>query len=92
MTPRAGDGNYDYRYVWIRDQCYAGQAAAIVPGGESLLDRAVSVVGGHLRTDGDHLRPAYTVDGNRVPSERQIGLPGYPGGCDVVGNRAGEQF
>ena len=78
--------------MWIRDQCYAGQAAAIVPGGESLLDRAVSVVGGHLRTDGDHLRPAYTVDGNRVPSERQIGLPGYPGGCDVVGNRAGEQF
>ena len=20
--------NYDYRYVWIRDQCYAGQAVA----------------------------------------------------------------
>jgi GH15 family glucan-1,4-alpha-glucosidase len=88
---RAGR-NYDYRYVWIRDQCYAGQAAAIVPGGESLLDRAVSVVGGHLRADGEHLRPAYTVDGTRVPAEHRIGLPGYPGGCDVVGNRAGEQF
>jgi GH15 family glucan-1,4-alpha-glucosidase len=88
---RAGR-NYDYRYVWIRDQCYAGQAAAIVPGGESLLDRAVAVVAGHLHADGEHLRPAYTVDGTRVPPERPIRLPGYPGGSDVVGNRAGEQF
>jgi GH15 family glucan-1,4-alpha-glucosidase len=93
LPERARTGrNYDYRYVWIRDQCYAGQAAAIVPGGESLLDRAVSVVAGHLHADGEHLRPAYTVDGTRVPPERPIGLPGYPGGSDVVGNRAGEQF
>ena len=29
LPERAEEGrNYDYRYVWIRDQCYAGEAAA----------------------------------------------------------------
>ena len=29
LPERAREGrNYDYRYAWIRDQCYAGQAAA----------------------------------------------------------------
>ena len=29
LPERAEAGrNYDYRYVWIRDQCYAGQAVA----------------------------------------------------------------
>lgn len=93
LPERAREGrNYDYRYVWIRDQCYAGEAAAMVPGGEPLLDRAVSVVSGHLRADGDQLRPAYTVDGGHIPSEHRIGLRGYPGGCDLVGNPAGKQF
>ena len=35
--------NYDYRYVWIRDQCYAGQAVA-ADGPHRLLDDAVSFV------------------------------------------------
>ena len=30
LPERAEAGrNYDYRYAWIRDQCYAGQAAAV---------------------------------------------------------------
>ncbi|WP_458688788.1 glycoside hydrolase family 15 protein [Nocardia tengchongensis] len=33
--------NYDYRYVWIRDQCLAGQAAATA-GALPLLDAAVA--------------------------------------------------
>src|SRR6185312_10701500 len=35
--------NYDYRYAWIRDQCYAGQAAAAV-GADDLVDAAVGFV------------------------------------------------
>jgi hypothetical protein len=83
--------NYDYRYAWIRDQCYAGQAVAAC-GPHPLLASAVRFVSGALLEHGEDLRPAYTVDGGRVPDERQLDLPGYPGGKDVVGNWVNEQF
>ena len=41
---------------------------------------------------GPALRPAYTTAGAPLPEERHVGLPGYPGGSDVVGNRAGAQL
>ncbi|WP_422746376.1 glycoside hydrolase family 15 protein [Mycobacterium sp. WMMD1722] len=92
LPERAKAGrNYDYRYVWIRDQCYAGLSVAVeepLP----LLDDAVAFVGERLLADGADLRPAYTVDGDAVPAERSLDLPGYPGGNDVVGNQAGTQF
>jgi alpha,alpha-trehalase len=83
--------NYDYRYVWIRDQCYAGNAIAAC-GPHPLLDSAVSVVADRLLEHGDRLVPAYTTQGQRVPDERRLDLPGYPGGCDIVGNQANDQF
>ena len=44
LPERAKRGrNYDYRYVWIRDQCYAGQAVA-ADGPHPLLDDAVCFV------------------------------------------------
>ena len=44
LPERARQGrNYDYRYVWIRDQCYAGQAIAEA-GPYPLLDDAVRFV------------------------------------------------
>jgi hypothetical protein len=87
---RAGR-SYDYRYVWIRDQCYAGEAAALARAWP-LLDAAVGFVGERLLDDGPQLKPAYTAAGGRVPDERRLDLPGYPGGTDVAGNRANEQF
>lgn len=87
---RAGR-NYDYRYAWIRDQCYAGQAAATA-GTLPLLDDAVRFVSQRLHADGAKLSPAYTVDGGRVPDQRQLDLPGYPGGFDLVGNWVNKQF
>jgi GH15 family glucan-1,4-alpha-glucosidase len=83
--------NYDYRYAWIRDQAYAGEAVAAA-GPYPLLDDAVRFVAGRLLDDGPDLMPAYTVAGNPVPTERSISLPGYPGGVDIVGNRVREQF
>jgi GH15 family glucan-1,4-alpha-glucosidase len=92
LPERAEEGrNYDYRYVWIRDQCYAGQAAAAA-GAYSLLDEAVRFASTRLYDDGPALAPAYTVDGGPVPEPRTLDLPGYPGGFDVIGNRVGKQF
>ncbi len=87
---RAGR-NYDYRYAWIRDSCYAGQAASRLS--QTLLhDRIVGFIVERVLADGPHLRPAYTNVGGPVPGERRLDLPGYPGGTDVVGNRVRDQF
>ncbi|MFE0331959.1 glycoside hydrolase family 15 protein [Streptomyces sp. NPDC058960] len=92
LPERAEAGrNYDYRYVWIRDQSYAGQAAAAT-GAPELLDGAVRFVGERLREDGPRLAPAYTVHGTPVPDQRELDLPGYPGGFSRVGNHVREQF
>ena len=92
LPERANEGrNYDYRYAWIRDQCYAGQAAAAV-GSHDLLDAAVRFVSARVLEDGAKLRPAYTVNGDPVPDERSVRLPGYPGAPVRVGNHANEQF
>jgi alpha,alpha-trehalase len=92
LPERAREGrSFDYRYVWIRDQCLAGQAAAKT-GAFALLDSAVSFVGARLLEDGPGLVPAYTTSGGAVPDERTLGLPGYPGGTDVVGNWVNQQF
>jgi hypothetical protein len=86
-----GAGNYDYRYVWVRDQCFAGRAAATA-GVDDLLDDAVRFLGARLLADGPRLAPCYTVGGDPVPAERDLDVPGYPGGGHRVGNRAGGQF
>jgi alpha,alpha-trehalase len=93
LPERAEAGrNYDYRYAWIRDQCYAGQAVA-ADGPHRLLDDAVSFVAGRLLDDGPGLKPAYTVTGGAVPDEHTLsGLAGYPGGSDKVGNWVNKQF
>jgi len=92
LPERAEQGrNYDYRYVWIRDQSMAGQAAAAV-GASDLMDAAVSFVGERLLSDGPRLQPAYTTGGSTVPDEHVIDIPGYPGGFDVAGNHVNRQF
>ncbi|HZQ65534.1 MAG TPA: glycoside hydrolase family 15 protein [Gaiellaceae bacterium] len=92
LPERAREGrNYDYRYVWIRDQCYTGQAVART-GPHALLDDAVRFVRERVLEDGPGLKPAYTITGGRVPDERHVGLAGYPGGTNVVGNWVNGQF
>jgi alpha,alpha-trehalase len=84
--------DYDYRYAWIRDQCFAGHAAAAADAPE-LLGSAVAFVRDRLLDDGARLMPAYTVDGDPVPTQRPVDLPGYPGAPDVcAGNRVRDQF
>ncbi|MFZ0039952.1 MAG: glycoside hydrolase family 15 protein [Solirubrobacteraceae bacterium] len=92
LPERAREGrNYDYRYVWIRDQCFTGQAIAKA-GPLPLMDDAVRFVTERLLADGAKMVPAYTVTGDPVPDQRELNLPGYPGGTDVVGNWVNKQF
>ena len=87
----AQNRNYDYRYVWIRDQCYTGLAVG-ADGPHPLLDDAVRFVAQRLLEDGSHLMPAYTTTGQPVPDQRSLTLPGYPGGTDIIGNHVNSQF
>ena len=92
LPERADQGrNYDYRYAWIRDQCYAGQAAAAI-GDHTLLDGAVRFVSERVLTDGPDLRPAYTAAGGPGPDQRNVPLPGYPGAPVRTGNWVNNQF
>ncbi|GAA2371302.1 glycoside hydrolase family 15 protein [Dactylosporangium salmoneum] len=94
LPERAEAGrNYDYRYAWVRDQSFAGLAAAAA-GADGLLDRAVRFVSQRLLADGPGLAPAYLAgSGARVPDEQELGfLPGYPGAPVRTGNWVNKQF
>ena len=83
--------NYDYRYAWIRDQCYAGLAVA-AHGPHPLLEGTLRFLTERILADGPGLMPAYTVAGQRIPDERALRLRGYPGGTTRAGNRVTGQF
>ena len=83
--------NYDYRYAWIRDQCYAGLAVA-AHGPHPLLAASVQFVTERLLADGPALMPAYTAGGEPVGDERELRLPGFPGGTPRCGNWVRGQF
>ena len=92
LPERADEGaNYDYRYVWIRDQCFAGLAVA-ADGPHPLLVSAVDFVSARLLDDGAELMPAYTASGGPVPAQHRLNLRGYPGGSDIAGNHVRQQF
>ena len=92
LPERADRGrNYDYRYAWIRDQAYAGIAAARA-GALDLLDAATGFAAARLLDDGPELKPAYTMAGGPVPPEQSLDLTGYPGGTDKTGNWVTGQF
>jgi alpha,alpha-trehalase len=83
--------NYDYRYAWIRDQCYGGLAIA-AHGPHPMLTASVGFITDRLLADGPKLMPAYTVAGEPIGSERALRLRGFPGGQARAGNWVREQF
>ena len=84
--------NYDYRYVWIRDQCYTGQAVA-ADGPHRLLDDAVAFVAERVLADGPRAEARLHGGRGPVPDERPLrALAGYPGGADKAGNWVNRQF
>jgi hypothetical protein len=86
-----GGRDYDYRYAWIRDQCYAGLAVA-AHGPHPLLEGAVRFVTERVLADGPGLMPAYTVAGQPIPDGHELRLRGYPGGPPRAGNVVRRQF
>jgi GH15 family glucan-1,4-alpha-glucosidase len=86
-----GGRNYDYRYAWIRDQCYTGLAVA-AHGPHPLLEGTVRFLTERVLADGPDLMPAYTVSGEPIPDERALRLRGYPGGTARAGNQVVGQF
>jgi GH15 family glucan-1,4-alpha-glucosidase len=86
-----GQRNYDYRYAWIRDQCYAGMAVA-AHGPHPLLTGTVRFVTERLLADGPGLMPGYTADGQPIADEGPLRLRGFPGGSARAGNRVRGQF
>jgi len=83
--------NYDYRYAWIRDQCYAGLALA-AHGPSPMLAGTVRFVTQRLLADGPDLMPAYTVTGAPISGQRTLRLRGFPGGSARAGNLVRRQF
>lgn len=77
--------NYDYRYAWIRDQCYAGLALA-AHGPHPMLAASVRFITERLLADGPALMPAYTAAGEAIGEERPLRLRGFPGGSAKSGN------
>jgi len=86
-----GGRNYDYRYAWIRDQCYAGIAVA-AHGPHPLLTGTLRFVTERLQDDGPELMPAYTVAGEPIGDEVPLELRGFPGGTAKAGNWVRGQF
>ena len=86
-----GGRNYDYRYAWIRDQCYAGIAVA-AHGPHPLLTGTLRFVTERLLDDGPELMPAYTVAGEPIGDEVPLKLRGFPGGTAKAGNWVRGQF
>ena len=83
--------NYDYRYAWIRDQCYTGLALA-AHGPHPMLAGTVRFITERLLADGPGMMPGYTVAGEPIAGERRLRLRGFPGGGAKTGNWVRRQF
>ncbi|MBB3824296.1 glycoside hydrolase family 15 protein [Xanthomonas arboricola] len=86
------NGNWDYRYAWVRDAAYTTKAFLRV----GALADAKAAFSWLMRTIRGHrpgVRPCYTLDGELVPDEREIDIPGYRNTRPVrVGNTANTQL
>ncbi|WP_234422319.1 glycoside hydrolase family 15 protein, partial [Xanthomonas fragariae] len=86
------NGNWDYRYAWVRDTAYTTKAFLRV-GALADAKAAFSWLMRTIRRHRPGERPCNTLDGELVPDEREIDIPGYRGTRPVrVGNTANTQL
>ncbi|MAQ14820.1 MAG: glycoside hydrolase family 15 [Sandaracinus sp.] len=87
-----GVRNWDYRYSWTRDSAMAIRSANLVGAVTEARD-FFHFVRDTLCT-GEPLEIMYTLDGDKVPTERELGhLSGYRGSSPVrIGNGAKDQI
>lgn len=87
-----GNGNWDYRYAWVRDAAYTTKAFLRV-GALADAKAAFAWLLGTIARHRPWIRPCYTLHGELVPDERAIDVPGYRGTRPVrVGNTANDQL
>ncbi|WP_407470728.1 glycoside hydrolase family 15 protein [Xanthomonas campestris] len=87
-----GNGNWDYRYAWVRDAAYTTKAFMRV-GALADAKAAFSWLMHTIRRHRPWIRPCYTLDGELVPDEREIDIAGYRDTRPVrVGNTANDQL
>ena len=93
LPERIGGGkNYDYRYAWLRDVTFTINTFLRV-GATAEAQAAFSWLTRTIRRQGGSLATMYTLDGEDVPSETVLDLPGYRGSQPVRrGNRAAAQL
>jgi GH15 family glucan-1,4-alpha-glucosidase len=87
-----GDKNYDYRYAWLRDVTYTIKAFLRV-GATAEAQAAFSWLTRTIRRHGGTLSTMFTLDGEQVPGDIALDLPGYRGSKPVLrGNKAAVQL
>ncbi|WP_112383191.1 glycoside hydrolase family 15 protein [Sphingomonas carotinifaciens] len=84
-----GEKNYDYRYAWIRDAGYTIKAFLRI----GALAEAKAAFTWLLKRLGEsEPQVCYTLQGEMVPGEKIVDVPGYRGSGPVrTGNLAGSQ-
>ena len=93
LPERAEQGrNYDYRYAWIRDQCYRGPGDRRGAGPNPLLDDAVRFVATGCTTTGRRSCPRTRSPAARSPTSASSTCPATRAGAIVVGNWVNRQF
>ena len=92
LPERADRGrNYDYRFVWIRDQCFAGQAVAAA-GPHPLLDDAVRFVSERLLAGRPRPRPGLHRRRQAGARRARLRAARLPGRLGMLGNHVRAQF
>jgi GH15 family glucan-1,4-alpha-glucosidase len=87
-----GDKNYDYRYAWVRDSSFTLDALLRLGYHEQAHESFTCLLGA-LESTHPRVQPIYTITGDLLTEERQLGLPGYRDSRPVrVGNDAADQL
>ncbi len=89
-----GERNWDYRYAWLRDTCFALYSLQVL-GHHEEADRFMQFVRRVCRTKGQsHLQIMFRIDGRReLPESKLAHLEGYRGSGPVrIGNAAATQL
>ncbi|HTP23954.1 MAG TPA: glycoside hydrolase family 15 protein, partial [Solirubrobacteraceae bacterium] len=87
-----GQRNYDYRFGWVRDLCFALDALIAVGMGE-LTQAAVAWLLAATGRTHPRIDPVYTLRGEVLRSQQRLPLSGYGGTGPVhLGNDAGAQL
>ncbi len=85
------DGNWDYRYCWVRDACFTSEALSMsscFTSSRRVLDFLFSIQG----DDGHWEHPLYTINGKKLGNESVLDIPEEYGGKIRIGNAASDQF